>query len=295
MGAKGVLFLPVAKTHEPDKQALAALLNRAKGDRTLKEFAGLCNVNPSTLTRIMQQTNRGSSTLELIEAIADNAAPESGVTLDALLTANGYTRIYSPSSMPAYASHVEAMARNAILNGLLFKNAEVHLESTRCQISKSMGFQPDIQIRTDLFGEERRAWALEVLPPFIRTQSGLSSRDGKDWTARAKQKALQTISRLSLFGVQASEEQTPARYSIVTTEKQVFSLLVEEFHDMLVPVALSLILVDTELGIVDDEFFLPLADGNRKPQSFFTRERAAGSPPVSEFDDNDDRVTIQGG
>lgn len=287
--------MPVAKTHEPDKQALAALLNRAKGDRSLKEFAGLCGVNPSTLTRIMQQTNRGSSTLELIEAIAANATLESGVTFDALLNANGYTRIYSASSMPAYTSHVEAMARNAILNGLLLRNAEVHLENTRCQISKSMGFQPDIQIRTDLFGEERRVWVLEVLPPFIRTQSDLSSRDGKDWAARAKQKALQTISRLSLFGVQASEEQTSTRYSIVTTEKQVFNLLVEEFYDMFVPVTLSLILVDTELGIVDDEFFLPPADGSRKPQSFFTRERATGGPKANEFDDNDDRVTIQEG
>ena len=287
--------MPVAKTHEPDKQALAALLNRAKGDRTLKEFAGLCGVNPSTLTRIMQQTNRGSSTLELIEAIAENAALESGVTLDALLNANGYTRVYSASSMPAYASHAEAMARNAILNGLLLRDAEVHLENTRYRISKSMSFQPDIQIRTDLFGEDRRVWMLEVLPPFIRTQSDLSARGGKDWATRAKQKAFQTISRLSLFGTQASGEQTPARYSIVTTEKQVFSLLVEEFRDMLVPVTLSLILVDTELGVVDDEFFLPPADGSRKPQSFFTQERAAGSPPVSEFDDNDDRVTIQGG
>lgn len=287
--------MPVAKTHEPDKRALAALLNRAKGDRTMKEFAGLCGVNPSTLTRIMQQTNRGSSTLELITAIADNAAPESGVTFDALLTANGYTRIYSPSSMPAYASHVEAMARNAILNGLLLRTADVHLENARCQISKSMSFQPDIQIRTDLFGEKQCVWALEVLPPFIRMQSDLSSREGTDWIARVKQKALQTISRLSLFGVQASEEQTPARYSIVTTEKQVFSLLVEEFHDMLVPVALSLIMVDTELGIVDDEFFLPPADGSRKPQSIFVQERPAGSPALNEFDDNDDRVTIQEG
>ena len=116
--------MPVAKTHEPDKRALAALLNRAKGDRTLKEFAGFCNVNPSTLTRIMQQTNRGSSTLELITAIADNAAPESGVMVDALLNANGYTRIYSPSSMPAYANHAEAMVRSAILNELLFRNAD---------------------------------------------------------------------------------------------------------------------------------------------------------------------------
>lgn len=287
--------MPVAKTHEPDKQALAALLNRARGDRTLKEFAGLCHVNPSTLTRIVKQTNRGSSTLELIEAIADNAAPESGVTLDALLNANGYTRIYSVSSTPAYTSHVEAMARNAILNGLLLRNAEVHLENTKYRISKSMSFQPDIQIRTDLFGDDRRIWVLEVLPPFIRTQADLSSRGGEGWTARVKQKALQTISRFSLFGAQASEEQTPARYSIVTTEKQAFNLLVEEFHDTLVPVALSLILVDTELGLVDDEFFLPPADGSRKPQSFFTRERATGGPQANEFDDNDDRVTIQEG
>lgn len=287
--------MPVAKTHEPDKSALAALLNRAKGDRNMKEFAGLCGVNPSTLTRIMQQTNRGSSTLELIEAIAANAAPESGVTFDALLNANGYTRIYSASSVPAYASHAEAIARNAILNELLLRNADVHLENTMYQISKSMAFQPDIQIRTDLFGKNRRVWLLEVLPPFIRTQADLSSKGGKDWATRAKQKAFQVISRLSLFGAQASEERAPARYSIVTTEKQVFNLLVEEFHDMPVPVTLSLILVDAELGSVDDEFFLPSADGSQKPQSFFAQERATGGSLVNEFDDNDGKVTIQEG
>ena len=86
--AKNYIF---KKTHEVDKEKFAGLLLVAKGNRTMKTFALECGVNPSTFTRITQMTNKGASSQELIEAIATHADPKSGVTLEALADANGYT------------------------------------------------------------------------------------------------------------------------------------------------------------------------------------------------------------
>jgi len=77
------------KVSAPDQDKLAELTLAAIGARTKQQFAMLCGVQPSTISRLINKSNKGASTEELIQAIAKNAAPESGVTLDALMKANG--------------------------------------------------------------------------------------------------------------------------------------------------------------------------------------------------------------
>lgn len=88
------------KTHDLDKARFACLLTAAKGKgRTMTAFAVECDTYPSTFTRIMQGANKGASSLELLEAIALHAAPDSGVTFENLAHANGYSVM--PSGDPA--------------------------------------------------------------------------------------------------------------------------------------------------------------------------------------------------
>lgn len=77
-----------------DKETLATLVNMAKGEsRTMKEYADACGIDPSTLSRIVNRKNRGKSKIENIEKLAEHADPDSGVTLDMLLEANGYVSV----------------------------------------------------------------------------------------------------------------------------------------------------------------------------------------------------------
>ena len=76
-----------------DPELFSDLLLRAKGkERTLTEFAKLCNVSGSTLSRIVNKGNTRASTVDLLQAIAENTA-DSTVTFAALMYANGYSRV----------------------------------------------------------------------------------------------------------------------------------------------------------------------------------------------------------
>ena len=87
---KATVFPDYVRIKEPDHAALAELVLKAKGPgRSLNEFAKTCGVNPSTLSRIVNQKNSGPCADALIKAIAENADADSGVTLENLLIAHG--------------------------------------------------------------------------------------------------------------------------------------------------------------------------------------------------------------
>lgn len=74
---------------DPNIEQLAELTSKAKGGRTVTEFAAQCGVNASTMSRIMNGKISSPISDELLVSIAANADPESGVTFEALLNAHG--------------------------------------------------------------------------------------------------------------------------------------------------------------------------------------------------------------
>lgn len=73
-----------------DFDKFADLVVKAKGtQRTMQQFAAEIGTTPSTLSRIINKKNTGASAESLLRAIAEHADPESGVTLDMLMAANG--------------------------------------------------------------------------------------------------------------------------------------------------------------------------------------------------------------
>ena len=88
------LFPGYYRKHDQDMETLADLTKRAKGDeRSINEFARVCGVSPSTISRLINKKNTTPNKDSLIKAIADNAVPEGGVTLDMLLQAHGLEKI----------------------------------------------------------------------------------------------------------------------------------------------------------------------------------------------------------
>lgn len=77
-----------------NRKLFTELVLRAKGDdRSLTEFAKLCHVSTSTLTRIVNGDNTRASSVEVLRTISENASEGSGVTFDNLMAANGYARV----------------------------------------------------------------------------------------------------------------------------------------------------------------------------------------------------------
>ncbi|MCD8119271.1 MAG: hypothetical protein LUE29_07325 [Lachnospiraceae bacterium] len=86
-------FSEYVKVAKPNAEKMAALTRAAKGDRTLNEFAAACGIYASTLSRIINKNVTSKCTEQVILAIAENAQAGSGVTLEALLAAQGLAKV----------------------------------------------------------------------------------------------------------------------------------------------------------------------------------------------------------
>lgn len=78
------------QTRTPDVTELANLIRRAKGvNRTMSEFAALCDVSPSTFSRIANGKITQPLSLDILTKICCNADPDAGVYIGNLAFANG--------------------------------------------------------------------------------------------------------------------------------------------------------------------------------------------------------------
>ncbi len=74
----------------PDKMKLAMYVNRAKGpERTMAQFAEVCGVSASTLSRIVNHKITKPISTELIQAIIQNAADPDKMDFEFFMHANG--------------------------------------------------------------------------------------------------------------------------------------------------------------------------------------------------------------
>jgi len=292
------------KVSAPDQDKLAELTLAAIGARTKQQFAMLCGVQPSTISRLINKSNKGASTEELIQAIAKNAAPESGVTLDALMKANGMvpesdlviTPVKTVRRFDRYVQRqYDAEVQSIILKELLARGAEVRIGNIRYEISKTLTIRPDTNVLTDVIdGEERAVWLFENIVPYaLRYPDIPFERLQRIKKVNSKHQVFDRISRYSFVAMNKIELFRPKRFSVVVAEADVFDVIVEEFSEMRVPTQITLILVDVETSRVIKEVGLPDIEGNVAPCYFMEHGRDAFDEgrdfedPIYDFEEED--------
>ena len=180
------------RVSDPDIKQLAELANRAKGSRTVTEFATQCGVNASTMSRIINGKLSSPISDELLVSIAANA--ESGVTFEELLNAHGVKLPETASFTVAHdlqhlllqkmadlgtstdaegkttfagrgESRMEQNAREIIQNDLLAKGFKVSIEREVDLLSGVMfPYIADFVIETDaLEGDGLSKWAFDIV------------------------------------------------------------------------------------------------------------------------------------
>lgn len=261
------------KTHEMDKDKFAELLNAAKGARTMKDFSEICGVNPSTFTRIIQKANKGSSSTELLEAIAENAIPNSGVTIEALADANGYTveRDWGIKALKltTMGTNIETLVRNVLVQELLDRNAEVRMGNIRYNFGKTMALSPDALIMTDAFGKKDEVWFVDSIATTMDAKTKSINK------TTLKRMAFDRLSRFVFISMNKIELFRPSRFSLVFFDKDIFNLIVEEFSKTLVQTYITLILIDTLNSTISDEFVLPQVADETQESYFLTTPAVA--------------------
>lgn len=125
------IFISYAYAREPDTQLFAELTKKAIGpNRSLTSFADACNLSKSTVSRILNQQFKSTSSDKVIQAIAANADPQSGVTAELLLKAQGRVPVRIDGVQINYNSPIA--------------NAVVPTSSTKRRSAKSTGLHSDI-------------------------------------------------------------------------------------------------------------------------------------------------------
>ena len=251
------------RTHDVDKEEFARLLKLAKGGRTMKSFSELCSATPSTFSRIIQGINKGPSSPDLLEAIAKNAVPNSGVTLQALANANGYTieenKPHARQRPDQYFRQMIQAANNILCEELLGRQCKVCFENSSYKIGKSTKYKPDTVILTDAFGNknqgETTTWCVEYI--LYPTELSLDSEPdyGLDsYNYRVKSRALDLFSRGALISMFPNNLQRAMRFSLVVIDMEAFDIIVREFSDIVLNFDMTLILIDIDVGCIVDEF-----------------------------------------
>lgn len=245
------------RVSEPDKDELARLLTKAKGDkRTMGQFAQECGASPSTFSRIVNKEIRKTSSDELIKAIAEHADPDSKVTLDALMAAHGMARMVDESTVVKISpSDLEKKFNDAILYQLGEEGSLISYSfDKKLKIGTTFSYQPDLLVRSKSVDAGGSLWAFELVP-----LPAYDSRELFHSTRGYAKHILDTVGRILPLFYNKNRE-TLGKFSFVIIDKKVFDYLVSEFAEYYVPFNMSFILFDCGKERIEQEIILKKTD-----------------------------------
>lgn len=225
------------RTGNPNKELLAKLVTLAKGPRSMRQFADELGVNPSTLSRIVNQKTASSNSDELILAISDHADPESGVTLEMLMVAHGMTKIGSPRAKMI-------LFRNIITGELTSRGYSIRLGDEPYLESVLGTCRIAIDIRTNALGCENGAWLFDFWGLF-------------DEEVKEKEKAVEKLKQWMLMyaGMLGMQSRCINAFSVVTDSELLFREAQKSLQAFTLDHPFSIILVNTITCKVEDEYW----------------------------------------
>ena len=273
------------KTHEVDRDKYVELLLAAKGGRTMKDFAEMCGSTPSTFTRITQKTNKGGSPPELLKAIAKNAVPQSGVTLEALADANGYSIEKNTHNRgPAFYANLKMTAQSILINDLVSRGAECRMGYSGYRVSKNIEIIPDLFITTNAFGQVNENWLIEVI--YFDHYTRPQGREANINRRSIINMAFNRLSRMNFLYMSKAGKTNPMRYSLVVFDKESFDMVCDEFSATVVPMTCTVILIDRDGNRIADEFILPHIEIGSQESYFMTTPRKYGKNDDGIYEDD---------
>lgn len=224
----------LVKTRAANADRFIELLTAAIGTRSLREFARLCDCSAAALTRILHKQNTGASRIKLIEAIAQNADPRSGVTLEMLAEANGYTLqdvIIQSDSLPRQAtqmSQAELAAQAIFIQDFTCSGKTVRILPCDHRIGDYAGIKPDLLIEASDLGGKPELFFCEFLNGMSRTQETIRDR----------------IDRYTLVNAFKDDGTPTIHFHLLVVDLEACNTMSEFNADRKLPINLTLGLID---------------------------------------------------
>lgn len=287
MGRKKItnLFPDYIRTGKADLEALSQLVLSAKGSRSMNDFANDCEVNTSTISRIINMKNTTACSDEVLVAVSKAADPASGVTLEQLLAANGMVKLVPAGTEGAVVSPtqiifgltdaVEEKQIESVSNELL-KGARQYFSESRLEESCRESLQNSFLLggySVELLPYNKMDWPRnrQFRGDFaIRTNAlqeegiGIWLFDCKSYTTGIGRGTIGQMNRLFGMAYMDSPREHGIKVSIVVDH----SIMIEQARDYYAGYKIkdyfSFILIDPADRRVIDEFCIPRIDGTEK-------------------------------
>lgn len=233
----------------------ANLLLQAKGYRTMQEFAFECGTSPATFSRITNMVNKSASAPTLLQSIAANSDPSSGITLEMLAQANGYVIVYDTDPHEQTLSLDTARAQDVLAGRLLRAGNSVSIGEAKYQISLSTVISPDLLFITEGTNSSHGRWFIKLFVSSIEEHTYQGPITYKDRLSREVMRWFSAFSFISMSTIDDSLK--PSRYSLVVFNEKEYDIIQREFQSTFVRDDISVILLDRENHHAYCEFALP--------------------------------------
>ena len=266
----------------PDAEALREQINRVKGPRSMAKFADdikltspNVKVSAPTLSRACNWTEGTSPvSVELLEAIAAIADPETGVTLDTLITANGMRTQEEDSDL----AKKDAYTRRREYTEMVEKDVRMILQNEIASRDYSFQQLPEFYNWRNLHGY--RFQRDRVFPrnfTFGYSVSGMSPcntwkfaldplrlpKGAESATEAHVGNFINKVGAVFASDSFESELYENEKYSFVFVDREMYRLFIRRMtdHELLVNGLMTVILIDLEQNCVVEETQLKRYDG----------------------------------
>ena len=237
------------RTGRGDPMTLIELVEAAKGKRSQRKFADDLGVNVSSVSRILSGKVSEISD-ELLAKIAACADPDSGVTIEKLMEAQG---IVEAENRAQLAMKFEEACRRIIADELLSRGKSVAYPNDG-RVSRMSRYMCDFEIKTDALKRGDGRWMFEV--KMMNTSAKLPAGVGR--TMIWVDSAMAAYYRGESIG----------RISLVVDHRIIYEDLKHRLEEQPINDEISIILISVGQGKILDEYVAPLIDG-RTPDFTF--------------------------
>lgn len=257
----------------------------------MNDFAKDCEVNTSTISRIINMKNTTACSDEVLISISKAADPSSGVTLDKLLAANGMVKMVPTTEEGAVVSPIQItysvaddkkpkrFLEYASALGDTFKSMETrYAEGSRETLQNALllaGYS------VELLGHEKIIWPRnkQFYADFAIWTNALQDEgidmwlfDCKSYTTGIGRGTISSMNRLFGMAYLDSPREHGIKVSIVVNHSLMIEQARECFAGYKIRDFFSFILVDPLERKVLDEFCIPRIDGTEQ-SVFKTKDR----------------------
>lgn len=244
-----LIFKTAVRTGEADKTETAALVNAAKGRRSIRKFAESIHVNPSSISRIINEQVKEINS-DLLAKIIAYAEPDSGVTVEKMMLAQGLVK--SEDRIMQYQRY-EAECRRIITDELIQRGYSVrYINASTLENGRTC----DFRISTDAFSPDESAWLFEC--KMLSAYSNLPLGVGRTgiW--------LESAMAYYYSGKKA------ARISLIVDHWETFELMKAHLQGLSLHDEISVLYISLAQGKVLDEYVAPLDNGRGAERIFGT-------------------------